>query len=130
MRNELSISGRDQRRIVIYGGAAALAIAAFVWSAPMAVAQQGGAPGNKVKAAHEVAPSDMEFTDELGLRVAVPIKHPGRRYPATMDFPTGPDVGERLPEFTLPNQNGEMIDFHESRDGGKSAVVFYRSAVW
>jgi len=60
----------------------------------------------------------------------VPVDHPGRRYPATHDFPTGPDIGERLPDFTLPNHNGEAVDYHSDRGDSKSVVVFFRSAVW
>jgi cytochrome oxidase Cu insertion factor (SCO1/SenC/PrrC family) len=53
-----------------------------------------------------------------------------QRYPDTPDFPTGPAIGERLPDFTLRNQRGEAIDFHADRGGHKAAVVFQRSAVW
>lgn len=56
--------------------------------------------------------------------------HPARRIPATADFPTGPAVGERLPDFELPNQRGEKVDFHRDRDGHQAAVLFQRSAVW
>jgi hypothetical protein len=56
--------------------------------------------------------------------------HPARRIPETADFPTGPAIGERLPDFTLPNQRGESVDFHADRAGRKAAVVFQRSAVW
>jgi len=56
--------------------------------------------------------------------------HPARRIPASADFPTGPAIGERLPDFTLRNQRGEAIDFHADRGGHKAAVLFQRSAVW
>lgn len=59
-----------------------------------------------------------------------PPLHPARRVPATADFPTGPAIGERLPDFVLPNQRGEAIDFHADRDGHPAAVLFQRSAVW
>jgi hypothetical protein len=39
-------------------------------------------------------------------------------------------VGDRLPDFTLPNQRGEKVDFHADRAGRKAAVLFQRSAVW
>lgn len=83
----------------------------------------------RVEAAHEKLPANS-LKDDYGITVPVPASHPGRRYPATAEFPTGPEVGERLPEFTLPNQNGELIDFHADRGDGKAIVVFYRSAVW
>ena len=83
-----------------------------------------------VRGAHEGLDVN-ERTDDLGITVPMaPVSHPGRRYPATEEFPTGPKVGERLPEFTLPNQDGEPIDFHKSRGNAKAIVVFYRSAVW
>jgi hypothetical protein len=83
-----------------------------------------------VRAAHDGMNAN-ERTDDLGITIPMaPVSHPGRRYPATMEFPTGPDVGERLPEFTLPNQDGEVIDFHKDRGTSKAIVVFYRSAVW
>jgi len=83
-----------------------------------------------VRGAHEgMAPG--EKTDDLGITVPVAsVDFPARRYPATHDFPTGPEIGERLPEFALPNQDGKTIDFHKDRGDSKSIVVFYRSVVW
>lgn len=84
----------------------------------------------RVRGAHENLPLDAR-KDDLGITVPpVPTSHPGRRYPAEHDFPTGPAVGERLPGFELPNQDGELIDFHADRGDSKAVVVFYRSAVW
>lgn len=83
----------------------------------------------KVKAAHENLPPGS-FKDDLGITVPVPASHPGRRYPAENDFPTGPALGEHLPDFELPNQDGELVDFHADRGDSKAIVVFYRSAVW
>ena len=83
----------------------------------------------RVKAAHENLPADS-LKDDLGITVPVPASHPGRRYPAEHEFPTGPAIGERLPEFELPNQNGELVDFHAHRGDSKAVVFFYRSAVW
>ncbi len=57
-------------------------------------------------------------------------RHPAQRIPASAEFPTGPAIGERLPDFVLPNQRGERVDFHADRAGRKAAVVFQRSAVW
>ena len=118
----------DWRRVI------AVSTVAFVWP-DWAVAGQTLARAQeqpKVRGAHEAAKKPGKtVTDELGLTVpGVPIDHPGRVYPASDDFPTGPAVGERLPDFILPNQNGKPIDFHKDRDGGKAVVVFFRSAVW
>ena len=44
--------------------------------------------------------------------------------------PTGPSVGERLPDFQLPDAFGQLLDFHSDRGKRKAALVFYRSAVW
>lgn len=87
------------------------------------------AAAERVRGAHEGQAADAR-RDDLGITVPIPTSHPGRRYPAGHDFPTGPAVGERLPEFRLPNQNGELVDFHADRGEGKAIVVFYRSAVW
>lgn len=80
-------------------------------------------------AAKWAKPTD-KFHDEYGIYAPYDANMPGRRFPASDDFATGPAVGERLPDFTLKNQHGESIDFHPSREGKKAAVVFYRSVVW
>jgi hypothetical protein len=54
----------------------------------------------------------------------------GKRMPESDSFPSGPAVGEVLPNFTLPNQRGEAIDFSTARDGHKALVVFHRSTRW
>ncbi|MBO6701399.1 MAG: redoxin domain-containing protein [Pseudomonadales bacterium] len=67
--------------------------------------------------------------DELGFDAPAPLGHPAR-----LGLPegqsTGPEVGERLPDFVLPDQNGNPISFHEHRAGKRAVLVFYRSAVW
>ena len=85
-----------------------------------------------VRGAHEAFDNPQEtFTDERGLTVeGAPVSFPARTYPASADFPTGPALGERLPDFTLPNQRGEPVDCHADRGGQGAVVVFYRSAVW
>jgi hypothetical protein len=65
-----------------------------------------------------------------GAQARPPGGHPAQRSPTTADFPTGPAIGERLPDFVLPNQRGERVDFHADRAGGRAAVLFQRSAVW
>ena len=67
--------------------------------------------------------------DEHGFDAPAPLGHPGRLgLPAGQK--TGPEVGERLPDFTLPDAHGRTIDFHADRGDAKAVVVFYRSAVW
>ncbi len=111
------------------GRLALLALVPMFLAVP-AFAEDNAEEGEKkVKGAHEnLAPEAR--TDDLGITVPVPASHPGRRYPAEHEFPTGPAIGERLPEFELPNQNGEAVDFHAHRGDSKAIVVFYRSAVW
>ena len=42
----------------------------------------------------------------------------------------GPEPGERLPDFSLPDQYGNVINFHADRGSSAAVIVFYRSAVW
>ena len=46
------------------------------------------------------------------------------------EFPTGPAIGELLPDIVAPNHDGRMVDAHAERHDGPLVVVFYRSAVW
>jgi hypothetical protein len=67
--------------------------------------------------------------DELGFDAPAPLGHPGRAgLPA--GHPTGPEVGELLPDFELPDANGRRVRLHDDRAGAKAVVVFFRSAVW
>jgi hypothetical protein len=52
------------------------------------------------------------------------------RTPATNDFPKGANVGERLPDFTLPDQFGKQLNYDEARGDGRALVMFHRSARW
>lgn len=72
---------------------------------------------------------DHEYYDEFGFYSPMPLSRPARREPGP-DFPTGPAVGEALPNFTLPDQYGHQIDFYADRQGRKAIVVFHRSAYW
>ena len=45
-------------------------------------------------------------------------------------FASGPDVGEPLPGFTLPDQHGNAVDVHEARQRGRAFVVFVRGTSW
>ena len=55
---------------------------------------------------------------------------PTRRMPESDDFPSGPAIGERLPDFTLPDQSGEAVNFTAARDGRRALVMFHRSSRW
>lgn len=67
--------------------------------------------------------------DELGFDAPAPLGHPGRAG-LPPGHPTGPEIGERLPDVVLPDAFGHTIDLHADRDGKPAVVVFYRSAVW
>jgi hypothetical protein len=67
--------------------------------------------------------------DDLGFEAPAPLGHPGRAG-LPKGHPTGPEVGDRLPDFALPDQTGRRVRFHEDRGKSKAAVVFYRSAGW
>lgn len=73
--------------------------------------------------------SQDEFTDELGFTAPLPVTHAQRRLPDE-GFPTGPEVGARLPDFELQSHTGERVALHADRGDAKAAVVFFRSAVW
>ncbi len=55
---------------------------------------------------------------------------PGFRFPDSDDFPTGPAVGEALPDFTLPDQHGAAVRFAETRGARRALLVFLRSTRW
>ena len=55
---------------------------------------------------------------------------PSRRMPETDDFPSGPSIGELLPDFTLPDQDNNPVNFTQARQGKRAMVVFHRSARW
>jgi len=43
---------------------------------------------------------------------------------------TGPAVGEKIPPFRAPDQNGIMQDFNSIRGPKGAAIYFVRSADW
>lgn len=55
---------------------------------------------------------------------------PAMRYPQSDDFPTGPELGERLPDITLPDQHGNPVTIEEARGEGRALVMFHRSVRW
>lgn len=73
--------------------------------------------------------SHPDYVDEFGLVGPLPASD-GQRQPLGDGDSTGPEVGERLPDFTLRSASGRTVSFHEDRAGERAAVVFFRSAVW
>ncbi len=45
-------------------------------------------------------------------------------------FPTGPAVGESMPDIGCSQVTGEPFDLHQHRNGQPAVFIFYRSAVW
>jgi hypothetical protein len=70
-----------------------------------------------------------EYVDEFGVIGPIPASQ-GPRTPPEEGFRFGPEVGEVLPDITLPDWTGATINLHEDRQNTKAAVVFFRSAVW
>jgi len=46
------------------------------------------------------------------------------------EFPTGPAVGEPLPDIFTHTADTAPFDLHAHRAGRPAVVVFFRSAVW
>ncbi len=69
------------------------------------------------------------FVATLTLLVALPVWAQSPRAPLDVSK-LGPQVGQRVPEFSLPDQNGKVWTL-ESIMGPKGAMlVFQRSADW
>ena len=69
-----------------------------------------------------------KFEDQDGIVAPLPVDHGLRRIQAE-GFETGPEVGERLPNFELTDHTGRVIDLHADRGESRAAIVFFRSAV-
>jgi hypothetical protein len=55
---------------------------------------------------------------------------PTGRSPASPIFPSGPDIGERLPEIKLQDQHGDWVDVEQVRGDRRALVLFHRSVRW
>ncbi len=75
----------------------------------------------------QIGPHQFEDADGYVMPVA-PGSGP-RRIPLG-DFPTGPEIGTRLPEVVAVDQHGRTVDLHADRGGQPAVLVFHRSAVW
>ena len=67
--------------------------------------------------------------DAFGFDAPAPLGHPARAGIPQGHIP-GLAVGDRLPDFELPDAHGQPVRFHEDRGKAKAVVVFFRSAVW
>ncbi len=59
-----------------------------------------------------------------------PETPPTGRNPESADFPSGPDIGERLPEINLQDQHGDWVNLEQSRGDRRALVLFHRSVRW
>ena len=48
----------------------------------------------------------------------------------TPAFSTGPAIGELFPDFTLPDQHGNSVNFTAVRGNRRAMLVVHRSAAW
>ena len=55
---------------------------------------------------------------------------PTQRNPATDEFPSGPEIGERLPEINLRDQHGNWVNLEQARGNRRALVLFHRSVRW
>ncbi len=55
---------------------------------------------------------------------------PGMRNPENDEFPTGPAVGDLLPEFTLLDQFGESVTVSVAGSDDRAYLVFIRATGW
>lgn len=69
------------------------------------------------------------FEDAEGFNMPEPPGNGSRRIPFG-EFPTGPEIGTRLPDIVATDQSGRQVDVHADRAGQPAVVVFSRSAVW
>ena len=73
--------------------------------------------------------SDHFWSDAEGFAMPLPPATGPRRIPLG-DFPTGPEVGTRLPDVVAVHSQGRAVDLHADREGRPAVLVFTRSAVW
>ena len=70
-----------------------------------------------------------QFEDADGYIMPLAAGTGPRRIPLG-EFPTGPEIGTRLPDVVAVDQHGRTVDLHADRDGRPAVLIFYRSAVW
>jgi hypothetical protein len=46
------------------------------------------------------------------------------------EFPTGPEIGQRMPDILCLTADGGDFDLHTHRAGHPAVFIFFRSAVW
>lgn len=85
------------------------------------------------------APTDLaekaavmrEFRRRRDAGEPIPDELRARHVAATNDgYATGPDPGDRIPEFTLPDQHGRARTLADLTGPAGLLLVFHRSADW
>lgn len=87
----------------------------------------------------QTAPADLEekaavmreFRRRRNAGEPIPDELRARHVAATNDgYATGPEPGERIPEFTLPDQYGKARTLGDLAGPAGLLLVFHRSADW
>ena len=79
----------------------------------------------------EKAAAMREFRKLRDAGLPVPPEVRDRHVQATNDgYATGPDPGERIPDFALPDQNGSTRSLKSLAGSSWLLLVFHRSADW
>jgi hypothetical protein len=79
----------------------------------------------------EKAAAMREFRRLRDAGLPVPGEVRERHVQATNDgYATGPDPGERIPDFALPDQHGAIRSLHDLAGPKGLLLVFHRSADW
>ena len=67
----------------------------------------------------------------FGLALSARAQNPLTEIPAGDEgMVTGPEVGERIPDFAGLNQNATLVGFDDIKGPNGAVVLFHRSADW
>ncbi len=50
--------------------------------------------------------------------------------PLNNNWATGPEIGERIPDFQSPDQHGKLRSFNDIKGTNGAYILFHRSADW
>lgn len=72
-----------------------------------------------------------EFGRRRAAGESVSVELQAKHVTATNDnYTTGPDVGQRIPDFALPDENGVLKSLEDLTGANGLLLVFHRSADW
>ena len=66
----------------------------------------------------------------LAILLSTPLAVAQNEWATRPPTSTGPAVGQKIPAFRAPDQNGKMQDFNSIKGPNGAAVYFMRSADW